>query len=97
VDFNGQLYIADTEDQGFGLDPAMFCPESETQLSEGDVPISQDAVLVVPETPEEDWPVAVEQEVAAVVGSAVPVVELMLEQPVADEEHQAAAHRRLGY
>jgi hypothetical protein len=68
----------------------MFCSESEAQLSEGDVPISQDAVLVVPETLEEDWPIAVEQEVAAVDGSSVAVVEPMLEQPVANEEHQAA-------
>jgi hypothetical protein len=90
VDFNDQLYVAVSEDQDFGLDPAMFCSESEAQLSEGDVPISQDAVLVVPETLEEDWPVAVEQEVAAVGGSAVAVVKPMLEQPVADEEHQAA-------
>jgi hypothetical protein len=60
VNFNGELYVADTEDQSIGLDPSMFCSESELQVDDSDVPDSEVKVvpLVVPETPEADWPTA---------------------------------------
>ncbi|CAN6194143.1 unnamed protein product [Urochloa humidicola] len=76
VQLNGELYVADTEDQTLGLDPAMLCPdsevqlvpdsedkdlallcpESETQLCSDSEEVIEDAALVVPETPEEEWP-----------------------------------------
>jgi hypothetical protein len=60
VDFNGELYVADTEDQSVGLDPSMLCSESELQVNNSDVPDSEvrAAPLVVPEMPEAVWPTA---------------------------------------
>jgi hypothetical protein len=63
VDFNGELYVADTKDQSIGLDPCMLWPESELQVRDNEVPDSEvraneHAPLVVQEKPEKDWSTA---------------------------------------
>ncbi|CAO2201333.1 unnamed protein product [Urochloa humidicola] len=113
VQLNGELYVADTEDQTLGLDPVMlcpdseaqlvpdsedkdlavFCPESETQLCSDSEEIGEDVALVMPETPEEEWPSSVTPNPIA-------------EQAASNEEQQDAvqehlclkhdSHRRLG-
>ncbi|CAN6342276.1 unnamed protein product [Urochloa humidicola] len=110
VHLNGELYVADTEDQSLGLDPAMLCPESEAQLvpdsedkdlavlcpesetqlcSDLEDKAIEDAALVVPETPEEEWPSFVKPEEAA--------SEEELQDAVQEHLHlKHDSHRRLG-
>ncbi|CAO1948551.1 unnamed protein product [Urochloa humidicola] len=78
--------VPDSEDK----DLAVLCPESETQLcSDSEDKAIEDAALVVPETPEEEWPSFVMPEEATSEEELQDVVQ-------EDLRLKHDSHRRLG-